>query len=326
MADPAVSRGGGEWVVGLVVLAALAALPFAVSTYWLFVLTEILIMGLFAMSYNLLFGVTGLLSFGQAALFGMGAYAAALTLLHGPESLWLAFGAGVGAAALTALVIGYLCVRRDEIFFAMLTLGFGMMVFTVAHNWRELTGGSDGLSGFGVPPLELLGLKVSLFKPRNMYFFTLAVASAGVLLLWRVVRSPFGLILRAARENKERLAFVGADVQRYRLVSFVISGTLGGLAGVLFCLFNRMATPDMMHWSFSAKPVLMTVLGGATVFFGPAFGAAAFFVLEQLTIQVTESWMFVLGLILIPVVIFFPEGILGTLVDRVLRRRGAGHG
>ncbi len=314
---------GPKLLAGAGALAVLVACPFVVPVYWVFILTEVLIMGLLAMSFNLLFGGAGLLSFGQAALFGMGSYGAALVLVHGPASLGLAFLAGVGGAALVSLGVGYLCVRRDEIFFAMLTLGFGMMLYTVAHNWRELTGGSDGLSGFTVPPL--FGL--SLYVPRNMYFFTLAVVAAGVALLWRIQRSSFGLILRASRENRERLAFVGGAVARYRLAAFVVSGTLSGLAGVLFCLFNEMATPDMMHWSFSARPVLMTVLGGAGVFFGPLFGAAAFFALEQAVTSVTENWMIVLGLVLIPVVLFFPEGLLGTLVGVVRARRGgAGRG
>jgi branched-chain amino acid transport system permease protein len=206
-------------------------------------------------------------------------------------------------------------VRRDEIYFAMLTLGFGMMLFTVAHNWRELTGGSDGLPVFSVPPVRFMGWEFSLLSPENMYFFTLLVTFSGGLLLWKVVNSPFGLMLASARENKERLAFVGGPVQNLRLMAFVIAGSLAGLAGVLFCFFNHMATPDFMHWSFSAKPVLMTILGGAGVFLGPAVGAAIFFVLEQLITNVTENWMIFLGSVLIPVVIFFPKGIFGTLVN-----------
>ncbi|GAB6064514.1 branched-chain amino acid ABC transporter permease [Deferrisoma palaeochoriense] len=316
-------RASGRLVGWLAVLGALVAWPFAVPVYWVFLATEVLIMGLFAMSFNLLFGGAGLLSFGQAALFGVGSYGAALVLLHGPPSLGLAFVAGVGGAAAVAAVIGYLCVRRDEIFFAMLTLGFGMMLYTVAHNWREGTGGSDGLSGFAVPGLPG---GISLYAPVHMYFFTLAVVAAGVALLWRVQRSAFGLILRASRENRERLAFVGGAVPRYRLAAFVLSGALSGVAGVLFCLFNQMATPDLMHWSASARPVLMTILGGAGVFPGPLFGAAAFFALEQVVTHFTENWMLVLGAVLIPVVIFFPEGLLGTAVGFVRSRKGAGGG
>ena len=302
-------------------LVVLLILPVVLPVYWSMVLTEIFIMALFATSFNLLFGYTGLLSFGQAGFFGVGAYGAALVLVHGPPSLLLAFLAGTGAAAVAALAIGFLSVRRDEIFFAILTLGFGMMLFTLAHNWRAVTGGSDGMAVFMIPPLSFAGREASLFHPATMYRFTLIVVALGAAFLRRVVRSPFGLMLTAARENRDRLAFVGGNVRRFRLVAFVIAGALSGVAGVLFCLFNQMATPDIMHWSFSAHPVLMTVLGGADVFWGPAVGAAVFFLLEQIVTHFTTNWMIVLGGVLIPVVVFFPRGLLGTLTARYFRRR-----
>ena len=299
----------------MVIVICLIACPFFLPTYWTFIISEILIMGLFAMSFNLLFGYAGLLSFGQAGFFGVGAYTCAILIIKGCQSLWLIMAAGILSAAFCAAIIGFFCVRRDEIYFAMITLGFGMMLFTIAHNWIELTGGSDGLPIAVIPPLRLPGIELSLFDPSNTYFFILGVAVAGVLFLRMLIKSPFGLLLTAVRENKERLAFVGANVRLVRLVAFIISGALAGLSGFLFCLFNSMATPFFMHWSYSAKPVLMTVLGGAGVFFGPFFGAAVFFVLEQVITNITENWMIFLGGILIPVVIFFPKGILGTIMN-----------
>lgn len=307
----------------LAAVAVLAASGFALPSYPLVVLTEILILGIFALGFNVLFGYAGLLSFGQAAFFGAGAYAAALTLLHGPASVWLALLAGVGAATLLALPLGLLAVRRDEIFFAILTLGLGMMVHAVAYGWREVTGGSDGLTGFLVPHLQLGFAEVPLARPRNMYLLALAATAFVVWLLWRLARSPFGLLLQASRENRERLAFVGGDVGRIRLAAFVLSAAVSGLAGVLFALFNRIATPDMVHWSFSAQPVLMTVLGGAGTFLGPLVGAAAFFGLEQLVTRWTQDWMFALGVLLIPLVILFPQGVVGTLARLAARRRRA---
>lgn len=310
-------------IAGLLFFILLILCPFFLPVYWTLIMTEIIIMGLFAMSFNLLLGFSGLLSFGQAGFFGVGAYTAALLISGGSQSFLLIFAAALLIAAISALLIGYLCVRRDEIYFAMITLGFGMMLFTIAHNWIELTGGSDGLPLALIPDLNLLGLKISLFPPMNMYWFVFSIASCGVYFLWRVVRSPFGLMLTAIRENKERLSFVGANVQWVRLTAFVIAGALAGLAGALFCLFNTMATPDFMHWGFSARPVLMTILGGSGVFLGPVFGAAIFFILEQIITDLTENWMIFLGIILIPVVLFFPKGILGTLVDWVRQKVGA---
>jgi len=312
----------GVLCIGIIFCLLLILGPFFMPVYWTIIITEILIMGLFAMSLNLLLGFTGLLSFGQAGFFGVGAYTTALIILKGGQSLWLALAASGAAAALTAVIIGYLCVRRDEIYFAMITLGFGMMLYTAAHNWIELTGGSDGLPLMTIPPLGLLVWDISLYVPVNMYLFVLIITALGSYLLWRVTHSPFGLILRAIRENKDRLNFVGADVQHVRLASFVLSGALAGVAGALFCLFNYMATPDFMHWSFSSRPILMTILGGSGIFFGPLFGAAVFLGLEQIVTEITENWMIILGGILIPVVLFFPKGILGTVIDRMASRRG----
>ena len=197
-------------------LAFLLIAPVFLSTYWIITLTEILTMSLFAMSFNLLFGYTGLLSFGQAGFFGAGGYFAVLMLLHGPQSLWTALAAAMVGSFILATVIGWLCVRLDEIYFAILTLGFGMMLFTIAHNWRSVTGGSDGLGSFTLPALSFLHWQISLAHPKHFYYLVLTVAALGVGLLWRVVRSPFGLLLRATRENSNRIDFVGANVRSVR--------------------------------------------------------------------------------------------------------------
>lgn len=313
----------GPFIAGLIFVAALIAAPWVLSMYGVIMLTEILTMSLFAMSFNLLFGSTGLLSFGQAGFFGAGSYCAVLTLIHGPSSIWAALGAGFLGGALLALPIGWLSVRRDEIYFAILTLGFGMMLFTVAHNWRSVTGGSDGLGNFTLPELNLFGWTVSLFNPRHFYFLVLVIVSVGVLLLFQVVRSPFGLLLKGTRENSNRVSFVGANVRSLRLFAFVIAGALAGLAGALFAFFNRIASPEMLHWAFSGKAVLMTILGGSGVFFGPAVGAAIFFVLEHFITAFTTNWMIFLGLILVVLVLLFPKGVLGSVLDLLARvRRG----
>ncbi len=309
------SAGRGPVITALVLGIALLAAPFLLSIYGVIILTEVLTMSLFAMSFNLLFGYTGLLSFGQAGFFGAGAYFAVLTLIHGPASLWAALAAGPLGAAVLALVIGWLCVRRDEIYFAILTLGFGMMLFTVAHNWRSVTGGSDGLGNFTLPELGLFGWSISMFNPKHFYFLVLFVVAVGVLLLFRVVRSPFGLLLRGTRENSMRISFVGANVRSVRLFAFVIAGALAGLAGALFAFFNRIASPEMLHWAFSGKAVLMTILGGPGVFLGPTVGAGIFFVLEHYITAYTTNWMIFLGAILVVLVLLFPKGVLGSVLE-----------
>lgn len=311
-------------LVGPVFLAILlVCAPLLLSTYSVMILSEILIMGLMAISFNLLLGYTGLLSFGQGAFFGLSAYCAALMLQAGYQNLFLILLMGMLVSMVAALVVGFFSVRLDEIFFAMITLGFGMLFFSVAHNWLDVTGGSDGLPVFALPSLNLFGSEITFYAPVNMYYLVFSVVLVGIVLLWLIVHSPFGLILRAMRENKQRVSFVGGNVRFLRVVAFAISGAFTGLAGVLFCLFNSMATPEFMHWSFSAKPVIMSIIGGTGVFLGPLFGAGIFFVLEQLIIQFTENWMLFLGIVLVPIVLFFPQGVFGTLRNRLFRQGAA---
>jgi branched-chain amino acid transport system permease protein len=307
-------RMGIGLLLVLALLAGLIAVPFVGSYFVVFVATEILIMGLFATSFNLLFGYTGLLSFGHAAYFGTGAYVAALLLRDvQPDFIWVLVAGPVGAGLL-ALVIGYLCVRLDEVYFAMLTLAFGMMVFAIFHQWRSLTEGSDGVAGFPITELGL-GFDVQLAHPIHFYYLTLVVTTVSVFLLYRITVSPFGLVLRAMRENTERVAFAGIPVYRYRLYAFALSGFFSGLAGALFAPFNRIAVPEMVHWTQSVEPVLMTILGGAQYFFGPLFGSAVFLILRQWITTYSEEWMIYLGVILAFMVIFMPRGALG-LLDR----------
>jgi len=305
-------------------LVLLGALPFVVETYSIMLITEIMIMGIFALSFNLLFGYTGLLSFGHAAFFGVSGYVTAFLLIHDFPSLPLALLLGTLAAALAAIVVGYFSVRLDEIYFAILTLGFGMMFYTLVHQWRSVTGGSDGLTGLVLPSLGIGKLSVDVSSPKSFYFVVAVFFIVTIWVLLRIVRSSFGLILMSIRENKERAAFTGINIRAYRLASFVISGLFAGVAGGLFAVFDRMASPSMLHWTASAEPVLMTVLGGAHVFFGPVVGAVLFFFIEHIITKFTDIWMIFLGAILIPLVIFFPDGVLGTLMARRSKKvRGA---
>jgi branched-chain amino acid transport system permease protein len=305
---------GPAFLVFILIIA-----PLLVPVYWVMILSEILILGLMAVSFNLLLGYSGLLSFGQGAFFGIGAYSAALMLQAGYSNLFMILLVGMLIALVVAAVVGFFSVKLDEIFFAMITLGFGMLLFSIAHNWRDVTRGSDGLPVFTLPSLSLFGTEISFYSPTHMYYLVFIVVLVAIILLWFIVHSPFGLVLRATRENKQRVSFVGGHVNTLRIVVFTISGAFTGLAGVLFCLFNSMATPEFMHWSFSAKPVIMSIIGGTGVFLGPLFGAAVFFFLEQIIIQFTENWMLFLGIVLVLIVIYFPQGVLGTLKWRLLK-------
>jgi branched-chain amino acid transport system permease protein len=284
-------------------------------------LNEMLIMILFAISFNLLFGYTGLLSFGHAAFFSIGSYVTGLVLLHIYPSIPLAFAIGVVAAALAAWIIGYFCVRLDEIYFAMLTLAFGMMVHTIIWKWDRLTGGADGLVNIPRPNLNLLLFEVDLSSINSYYYFTLVLVAIALYVLWIIVNSNFGLALRAVRENSERLQFVGINVRRYRLISFVISGFFCGLAGALFGPFLKSITPSIAFWTKSAEPVFMSLLGGTKIFLGPAVGAVIYMYLKEIISGYTELWMIYLGAILIGFVLFLPGGIVGFLNEKLRGRR-----
>jgi branched-chain amino acid transport system permease protein len=307
------------WLIALIILLILT--PLFLSSFLMVFLTEMLIMILFAISFNLLFGYTGLLSFGHAAFFSIGSYVTGLVLLHIYPSIPLAFVTGVVAAAIAAWIIGYFCVRLDEIYFAMLTLAFGMMVHTIIWKWDRLTGGADGLVDIPRPNLNLLLFEVDLSSINSYYYFTLVLVAIALFVLWIIVNSNFGLALRAVRENSERLQFVGINVRRYRLISFVISGFFCGLAGALFGPFLKSITPSIAFWTKSAEPVFMSLLGGTKIFLGPAVGAVIFMYLKEIISGYTELWMIYLGAILIGFVLFLPGGIVGFLNEKLRGRR-----
>ncbi len=302
------------WLIVLIIVLILA--PLFLSSFLMVFLTEMLIMILFAISFNLLFGYTGLLSFGHAAFFSIGSYVAGLVLLHIYPSIPLAFVIGVIAATLAAWIIGFLCVRLDEIYFAMLTLAFGMMVHAIIWQWDRLTGGADGLVNIPRPDLNFFLFKVDLSSIDSYYYFTLILVAIALYVLWVIVNSNFGLALKAVRENSERVQFVGINVRRYRLISFVISGFFCGLAGALFGPFLKSITPSIAFWTKSAEPVFMSLLGGTKIFLAPAVGSIIFMYLKEIISGYTELWMIYLGAILICFVLFLPGGIVGFLLDK----------
>ncbi|RTZ42394.1 branched-chain amino acid ABC transporter permease [Candidimonas sp. SYP-B2681] len=304
----------------ILVLAALLALPSIAPYFYIFIVTEILILGLFAASFNLIFGYTGMLSFGHAAFFGVGAYATAMLLQDAQWPLLACLLASTVAGTILALVIGFFSVRLNEVYFSMLTLAFGMMVFAVVHQWRSVTNGSDGIAGFQMGSLGL-GIELALGNPSVYYYVVLVIVVIAAGVLYLICRSSFGLILRAIRQNPERVAFCGVDVKNYRLAAFTASGAFAGLAGGLMAPFLRIASPELVHWSMSAEPILMSILGGTGYFLGPFFGAGMFVLLETWITSMTHSWMLVLGIILALMVMFFRRGVFGTVLDRLQGRK-----
>jgi branched-chain amino acid transport system permease protein len=277
--------------------------------------TQVLIYGLFALGFNLLYGYTGLLSFGSAAYWGLGAYGTGIALAKlKVTSLWLALGIGLGAALLGGAVVGFFCLRRRGIYFAMLTLAFAQLLYFSGFHLADWTGGDDGLRGITVPPAGLFGLHLSLDSSVAFYYFTLAVVGLAVAVLKRILDSPFGAVLQAIRENTDRAIACGYDIARIKHLSFVFYALFCGLAGALDALRLTVVPIESLHWSTSGQVVIMTLLGGAGTFFGPFVGAGAFLVLEDLISARTESWPLAIGLIFMAFVLFLPKGIWGTLI------------
>ncbi len=280
--------------------------------YWIIFLTEVFIWSLFAVAFNLLMDYGGLISFGQAAYLGIGGYTAGWSLKY---ISWMPFYGALIAApiggALAALLIGYFCIRRTHIYFAILTLAFGHIVYLIAFKWYDFTGGDNGLIGIPVPEWIL--------DPTfsNYYKFVLVIYLVAIFLLWRIVNSPFGKTLMAIRENDVRADFVGIDVQRYKLYAFTIAGAFSGLAGALIMINERSVYPDLAHWTQSTQVLLMTLLGGVYTFFGPIVGAFLLLTLDaDITADYPEIWQLLLGAILVIVLFALPGGIVGFIQER----------
>ena len=299
----------------LVVIAALFV-PAAGSRFYTFVATDVAILALFAVSLNVLLGYTGLVSFGHAAYFGIGAYTTGILMKKLAVPFLLAFPAAGVVAAVFALVFGFFCVRLTKIYFAMLTLAFAQIVWAICFKWNDVTGGEQGMPEIPYPDLawmEKLPLVNTLRTSDHFYLVTVVIVAGCLWCLHRVVGSPFGRILTTIRENPERAEFIGVNVRRYELVAFVIAGAFAGLAGGLFGIFNRGVFPDFAYWPKSSEVLIMTILGGMGHFYGPAVGALVLLVLNQQITSYTQYWPFILGSILIVLLFVFPGGIVGAL-------------
>ncbi|MGC5780811.1 branched-chain amino acid ABC transporter permease [Methylobacterium sp. NFXW15] len=283
---------------------------------------NILVLGLYALGFNLLFGYTGLLSFGHAAFRGGGAYGSGIAIVHYGLHPGLALVAGTLLATLIAAAMGVLAIRTRGIYFAMTTLALSMCVYYAFYRAESFTGGENGLRGINVPSLTLLpGVRLDLIDPVVKYYAVLAVVGVAVWLFSRLLSSPFGAALEAIRENEGRAQACGYDVQRTKLVAFVISGALCGLAGALQAIHLSIVPIETMHYATSGQAVMMALLGGMGTFFGPFVGAATFSLLQDGLATLTSHWQLFVGAIFIAFVLFLPLGIWGEVLAR-LRRAG----
>jgi branched-chain amino acid transport system permease protein len=295
-------------------VAVALILPLALSKFFIVLAIEIAVVALFATAFNLLMGFGGMVSFGHAAYFALGAYAAALLAQKAGWPMLAAFAAAPVAAALGALVFGFFIVRLTHTYFAMLSLAFGQIVYTIIFKWTSLTGGDNGLLNVWPPAF--------LRSPTAYYYFTLLVTGICFLALHAIVNSPFGYALRAIRENPRRARFIGVNVRRHQLYAFVLSGLFSGVAGAVFTFHNGSVFPDFAFFTKSFEPLVVVLLGGPHSFYGPLVGAIGFKLLEWIISKWAPIyWPLFLGTIVIAVVVVFPRGFVGLLERRAWRGR-----
>lgn len=309
-----------NWRLGFVVTAAACAvLPLVVPQHSLTILVEALILGLFAMSLDLLVGYCRLYSFGHAAAYGLGAYSYALILTYVPLPLPVGILLAVAVTILIAIPIAWICTRSTGVSFAMLTLAFAQLGYAMLFRFRDVTGGSDGLVGI---PRHPGPLGIDWFQSKLGYYYLVLVCLLGSYLLCRaIVRSPFGAVLAGIRENEPKTIALGYNTRAYKITTVVLAYGFGGLAGALYAAFAGFASPELFFWLTSGRVLIMVIVGGAGTLIGPILGGVSFVFLEHQLSQVTDLWPLIFGTIFMAFVMFAPQGIWGILTSRFRWRR-----
>jgi branched-chain amino acid transport system permease protein len=298
---------------GIALAIALAA-PFVATPRQMFVLMLILVLAVFATSYNVLLGYTGMVSFAHASYYGVGAYSVALLFKHfGLTALW-GFALAPFITAAVAYLTGLVALRAVRLYFALLTLAIGQLMFVVTFQWRALTRGDDGIHGIRMPDF--------LIPITNRYYFLVFATALALVIMGVAMRSPFGASLQAIRENRERAGFLGLKVKRYELAAFTLGGAFAGYAGAMFVLVDRSAFPLLLHWTTSAQPIFVTLIGGMNSFAGPFVGAVVFTLLRDWITRRFVYWGAVLGVVLLVIILRMPGGTVEAAQRLWARVRG----
>ncbi|RLA76105.1 MAG: branched-chain amino acid ABC transporter permease [Deltaproteobacteria bacterium] len=297
-------------LVGLVILLFL--LPSVLPRFYTYIIALIFVTALLAMSLNITVGYGGMFQFHHGVFYGVSAYTVALIITKTKLPAWLAFCAGPVAAAIAGLLIGGFCVRLTQLYFGMLQISLGSLLWAIVFRWYSLTGGDDGIHGIPMPDI--------LSSLKNAYYFILIVLIVCLYLLYRIVNSPFGRTLQAIRDNPGRCEAVGVNVRRHQLAAIVIATFFAGVAGVLFVVLEGSVFPDLLFWVLSLEVFIMCLLGGWFTFAGPIVGAAIIVSLRTFVGMYTEYWTLILGAILILLIFFLPEGVMGFLMEKFAPR------
>lgn len=293
----------------IVTLLLMFIAPSFLSKYSIYLTTVMLFTILLATSLNIALGYGGMLPLHQAVFFGVGAYAIALLLNKSPLPPWLAFVVAPLVSAGVALIIGAICVRLRGLYFGMMTLAMGQLVWAVIYRWYEFTGGDDGIHNIAVPQ--------ALCSISAAYYTSLIVVSVCLFVIYIILNSPFGNALQAVRDNPQRCESIGINIRLHQLIAFLLAGFFSGVAGVLFVILERSVSPSLLYWTKSAELMIMALLGGMFTFLGPAFGAVVITLLGVFLGVITEYWLLVLGMVLILIILFLPQGVLGFFQEKI---------
>ena len=296
----------------------LLLLPTFAGKYLLYMTIHILILSVFALGFNLLLRLYRFALLWPGRILCNGSLCLSQNPSRHPippvgcrlQGWWLVVSA--------ALILGYLCVRHTRIYFSMLTLSFGMMIYSIAWKWRDVTGGDDGLVGIPRAPFEIPGiLSINMNPMGNYYYFVLVISLIAIFILYRIVNSPFGLTLKGIRDSENRVAFAGISIRNYRLLSFTIAGLYAGLAGSMLPPLENTVTPPLAHWTQSAEPVMVTLLGGIHTFSGPIVGSILFYLIKDIIVRYTQYWLIWFGSIVVFLVLVFRGGVVIFFTERI---------
>ena len=293
----------------LLALAILLALPQFLPRFYVYLLGVIFVAGLLATSLNMVLGFGGMYQFHHGVFYGFGAYTAALVVAKAGLSYWIGLLAAPVTAALLGLVMGIICIRLSKLYFGMLQISLGSLVWVIVFRWYDLTGGDDGIHGIAIPD--------AIYGTQSNYYFILAVTVACLILMYVITNSPFGQAFQAIRDNPDRCEALGVNVRTHQLIGLVMAAFFAGVAGALFVAVEGSVFPDLLFWSLSLEVFIMCLLGGWFIFLGPLFGAAAIIILRTFVSTYTDYWSAVLGVIMMLTILFLPDGILGFFQKKI---------
>lgn len=306
----------GRFLIPIGVLILLISIPPFLGPYLKRILTEILIWGLFALSFDIIYGYTGMLSFGQALFFGVGSYTVAIAMLHLNPGIWIAILLAIVVAFVFSAFVGFFSIRVSGAYFVIITFIFGLVFFFISLDWKSVTGGEHGLS-FATPTLFSFTPNLTLANSLINYYFVLMFVVPSYFLCKRFLNSPVGKVFQLIKENEDRAKLIGYHTDRYKLVSFIMAGTFSGLSGALYALTSRYTSVEFLYWTVSGEAVVWTVIGGAGTLIGPMVGAGILILSTDYMSSWFRNYPILVGIILITVVIISPHGIIGIIKERV---------